>query len=68
MTLGCSENLRKDHDCYDFEDDHKPWVAEEETKDNNNDNEDKDDCREDVEGGVVIPLVQQLLVHQAIPV
>ena len=43
-------------------------MTEEYTHDNYNADEDKDDSGEDVEGGVVIPLVQQLLVHQAIPV
>ena len=43
-------------------------MTEKDTEDNDNDDEDEDDNREDVEGGVVIPLVQQLLLHQAIPV
>jgi len=43
-------------------------VTEEDTEDDDNDDEDEDDGGEDVGEGVVITLVQQLLVHQTIPV
>ena len=43
-------------------------MTEKDTKNDDNDDEDEDDDREDVKGGVVVPLVQQLLLHQAIPV
>ena len=36
------------------DDDGKPWVAEENTKDNDNENEDDDDAGENIEGGVVV--------------
>ena len=48
--------------------DHKPWVTEEDTEDDDNDDEDEDDGGENVEEGFVVALVQQLLVHQTIPV
>ena len=43
-------------------------MTEEDTEDDDNDDEDEDDGGEDVGEGVVITLVQQLLVHQTIPV
>ena len=36
------------------DDDGKPWVAEEDTKDNDNEDEDDDDAGENIEGGVVV--------------
>ena len=32
----------------------KPWVAEEDTKDNDNENKDDDDAGENIEGGIVV--------------
>ena len=43
-------------------------MTEKYTEDDDNDDEDDDDSGENIEGRVVVPLVQKLLLHQAFPV